>query len=114
MTELEKHENEVLIEKMRATKIRNLLLHYIEKTQDDFDHYLCYEKYGSAKFKKKKYTLDKEDLAEQSKIKSRNFKLVFKELFEKATEQKPILEVLSKNDSNDKIRDWAKSLLVKL
>ncbi len=114
MTELEKHENEVLIAKIRVNKIRNILLHYAEKTQDDFDHYLCYEKYGSAKFKKKKYSLDKEDIAEQSKIKSKNFKLAFKELFENATEHKPILEELSKNDSDEEIRDWAKSLLVKL
>ena len=114
MTELEKHENEELIEKMKVNKIRNLLMHYVEKTQEDFDHYLCYEKYGSEKFKKKKYTLDKEDIAEQSKIKSINFKLAFKELFENSAEHKPILENLSKNDTDDEIRDWAKSLLVKL
>ncbi|TET27915.1 MAG: hypothetical protein E3J70_10915 [Candidatus Heimdallarchaeota archaeon] len=114
MAEPEKNETEVLVEKLKINKVRTIITDSLEKSQEDFEEYLCYGKYGSEKFKKGDYTLDADDKEMQRKLHSKNFTKALKTLLQDSLEVKPIIEELSKNDSDDEVRSWAKSLLAKL
>ena len=114
MTDLEKNETEVLVAKLKVNKVRTIITDSLEKSQEDFDEYLCYGKYGSEKFKKGDYTLDAEDKEMQRRLHSKSFTMVLKSLLQDSQEVKPVIEELSKNDSDDEVRSWAKALLAKL
>ncbi len=114
MTEQEKDETEVLVEKLKVNKVRTIITDCLEKSQEDFDEYLCYGKYGSEKFKNGDYTLDAEDKEMQRRLHSKSFTAALKSLLQDSQEVKPIIEELSKNDSDDEVRSWAKAFLAKL
>jgi hypothetical protein len=114
MTEPEKTDKEILVEKIKINKIRAIITENIEKTQEDFEEYLCYEKYGSKKFKSGNYTLDSDDKEMQRRLKNKNFSSALKSIRLDSQEATPILEVLVENDSDEEVRSWAKTLLTKL
>jgi len=114
MTKPEKTETDILVEKIKVNKIRTLITECIEKTQEDFEEYLCYEKYGSEKFKNGNYTLDADDKEMQRSLNNRNFNSALKSIRQDSQEAKPILEVLVKSDSDEEVRSWAKNLLANL
>jgi hypothetical protein len=114
MTEPEKSDTEVLVEKIKINKVRSVITEFLEKSQDDFEEYLCYEKYGAEKFKKGKYTLDAEDKEMQRRLSNKNFSSALKSLLQDTQEAIPILEILVETDSEEEVRSWAKALLTKL
>ena len=114
MTEQEKNETEILVEKLKVNKVRTVITDCLEKSQEDFEEYLCYGKYGSEKFKNGDYTLDAEDKEMQRSLHSKSFTMALKSLLQDSQDVKPVIEELSKNDSDDEVRSWAKSLLAKM
>ena len=114
MTEQDKNETEVLVEKLKVNKVRTVITECLEKSQEDFEEYLCYGKYGSDKFKKGDYTLDAEDKEMQRRIHSKSFTMALKTFMQDSQDVKPVIEDLSKSETDDEVRSWAKSLLAKL
>ncbi|MBK5113574.1 MAG: hypothetical protein KGD59_10820 [Candidatus Heimdallarchaeota archaeon] len=114
MTEPEKNETEVLVAKIKVNKVRSVITECLEKTQEDFEDYLCYEKYGAKKFKNGKYTLDADDKEMQRRLQNKNFTTALKSLLQEPQEALPILESLSTTDSEEEVRSWAKALLSRI
>ena len=50
----------------------------------------------------------------QRRLHSKSFTAALKSLLQDSQEVKPIIEELSKNDSDDEVRSWAKAILAKL
>jgi len=92
-------------------EIIGIIKKYISKVEDDFDDYLCYEKYGQKKFLSKGFYPTEEDFEYKKKViypRALNDAIVEIKILK---DPKEFLEIIAKQNDNSDIKDWASIIL---